>query len=841
MKPLLPCLVIGLLAPAFSQAREPCRAELRVTNGPPGEAITCPLEHTNVVADIQGFIARVTVRQVFGNPLDRKIEAVYVFPLSQNAAVDHMVMEVGDRRVIGQVLERAAAREVYEQAVAAGHVAGLLDQERPNIFTQSVANIEPGAKVVIEISYVEVVRYEDGKFEWVFPMVVGPRYIPGGGSAPAPMTRGQGTSEVPDAGRITPPVIPEGLRAGHDVSLSVRIDSGAATVTPDGILSETHAVAQRAADAPGAVIVELQQQATIPNKDFVLRYALGGDQVREGCFVSQTPLGTYFTLILQPPARVVPSALVPRDLIFVLDTSGSMHGYPIEKAKEVMGKAISGMRPGDTFNLITFSGDTRILWPAPRPNTPENRAEAQKFLASRRGGGATEMMKAIDAALRPTATLTDNGRPGRRAPRAAPAVEPVRIVMFMTDGYVGNDMAIIDAVRQYAGTTRVFSFGVGSSVNRFLLDGLAREGRGEVEYVLLESQAEAAVERFHERIAAPVLTDIQIDWGNLPVAEVYPRRIPDLFAARPLVIHGRLSAPGGGTVTLTGNTGAGRFERRIPILAPMAAETPTPTAGGPPPDAGLLDPHVSLWARSKADDLLSRDWAALQADRFPEALKQQVVELGVQFRILTQFTSFVAVEEMRVTIGGEPTTIHVPVEMPQGVSYQGVFDQVAVGADMAPGKPARRVAGSFGSLAGRPVPTGALPAGRGRGEDAKEAGITRGREEAAPDEDGPPAARPKTPQDKLAAALRGLAARVEKDGRDGNLAIDKLRVLNWRVDVLVSLQATDAETLEALKALGFEPSAESKTVRLLVGSIDVRRLDELAKLDAVVAVRPAMN
>ncbi len=637
------------------------------------------------------------------------------------------------------------------------------------------------------------------------------------------------------------------MRAGHDVSLSVRIDSGSPAVTPGAIESETHAIAQHAADAPGAVIVALEQQATIPNKDFVLRYALGADEVREGYFVSQTPLGSFFTLILQPPARVVPSALVPRELIFVLDTSGSMHGYPIEKAKQVMRQAIDAMRPGDTFNLITFSGDTRILWPAPRPNTPENRAEAQGFLAAQRGGGGTEMMRAIDAALRPAAPQRDAGRSGRRPPRGESAPEPIRIVLFLTDGYVGNDMAILDAVRKYAGTTRVFSFGIGSSVNRFLLDGMAREGRGEVEYVLLESQAEAAVARFSERIAAPVLTDIQIDWGDVPVAEVYPRRIPDLFAARPLVIHGRLSAAGGGTVTLTGNTGAGRFERQIPIRAPMAAETPPPTAGGPPPDAGLLDPHVSLWARSKVHDLLSRDWAALQSDRFPDPLKQQIVELGVKFRILTQFTSFVAVEEMRVTIGGEPTTIQVPVEMPQGVSYEGVFGGVAVGGDIALGKPMRRdraAGGGFGRLAGRPAPAAPSGAGGARGAgggDVKAAGVTRAREEATPDEDAPRTPRPETPQDKLAAALRGLAAKVEKEGQDGNLAIDKLRVLKWRVDVIVILQATDAATLDALRALGFEPSAESKTARLLVGSIDVRRLDDLAKLEAVVAVRPALN
>ncbi|HUU98899.1 MAG TPA: VIT domain-containing protein [Phycisphaerae bacterium] len=778
--------------------------ELQILD-PEGKAVgACPLKHTDVEADIVGFVGRVTVKQTFYNPLDKKIEAIYVFPLPQDAAVDDMVMTVGERRIVGQIKERSEAREIYEAAKAAGHVASLLDQERPNIFTQSVANIEPGVQVVIEISYVETLKYEDGVFEWVFPMVVGPRYIPGGGSAPAPMTTGQDTDQVPDASKITPPVTPKGTRAGHDISLTVHIEAGMELHDLESTLHEVDI----ASAAPGQATVTLKNQAEIPNKDFVFRYRLAADEIGDAFLVHGDERGSFFTLILQPPRRVVPQQLMPRELVFVLDTSGSMSGFPIEKAKEVMSKAIDAMRPEDTFNVITFAGRTQILWDAPRPATAENIAEAQKLLSSLKGGGGTEMMKAINAAL----VQTKPEGPG-----------PIRIVMFMTDGYVGNDMAIIGAVKKNADTTRVFSFGIGNSVNRFLLDGMAHAGRGEVEYVTLESQAAAAAERFHERILAPVLTDIEINWGDLPVADIYPKRIPDLFSAKPIMIHGRLTGPAEGVITLRGNTGAGAYEVQIHAAEPES-----------PPDHDAL---ASLWARAKVGDLMMQDMGALQTGNFPENLKSQITNLGIEFRLMTQFTSFVAVEEMTVTVGGEPTTITVPVEMPDGVSYEGVFGEERAGVLIKKGAAA---GGGLSYGYQLPMSRRGRAAGRMvvRAPTAKANGRVLFEAEAAADAAQAPATQPMTPGDKLAEALRGLAEKVEKEGTDGNLTVGKLRVIDWRVDVMVFLSDTSAETIAALKELGFIQTGESKAVKLLIGTIDVRKLEELAKLDAVIRVKP---
>jgi len=346
----------------------------------------CPLKHTSVKAEISGFISRVVVTQQFENPFKEKIEAVYTFPLPQNAAVDDMTMLVGDRTVRGRVLRREEAQAVYEAAKAGGKVASLLDQERPNIFTQSVANIMPGEQIKITISYVETLKYEDGSYEFVFPMVVGPRYIPGNATGSS-VSGGNGfapdTDSVPDASRITPRPVAKGMRVGHDISLEVALDAGVAI---ENVSSGSHAIDMQRPYVSQAH-VRLKNSSVIPNKDFILRYDVAGKSISDALLTHRSERGGFFTLILQPPDRVTVSDVTPKELVFVIDTSGSMSGFPIEKAKETMKLALDSLYPADTFNLITFAGDTHILFPEPVPATRENLQKAQAFLASRSGGG----------------------------------------------------------------------------------------------------------------------------------------------------------------------------------------------------------------------------------------------------------------------------------------------------------------------------------------------------------------------------------------------------------------------------------------------------------------------
>jgi len=801
---------LSLLAAPTSGGEPPSRpgGELQIlgTNGQPIGA--CPLQHTEVEADIIGFVSRVRVRQTFHNPLDKKIEAVYVFPLPQESAVDDMIMTVGDRRIVGQIKPREEAKEIYQAARSAGHVASLLDQERPNIFTQSVANIEPGVQVVIEISYVETLKYEDGIFEFVFPMVVGPRYMPGEATGKQGTGWAPDTTQVPDASKISPPVTPPGTRAGHDISLTVRIDAGMPLFDLQSALHEVNINTSGTTHAT----VTLKDKDAIPNKDFILCYRTATETIGDAFLVHKDERGTFFTLVLQPPQRVLPAQAVPKEMIFVIDRSGSMSGFPIEKAKETMQFAIERMNPHDTFNLLSFDGGTGKCFPKPVPNTPENRATALKYLADLYGSGGTEMMSAIREAL---------GGP------ADP--EHIRIVCFMTDGYIGNDFEIIDAVRKYAGTARVFAFGIGNSVNRFLLDGMAHAGRGEVEYITLESQAEGAAERFYQRIHAPVLTDIAIDWGSLSGAEVYPKRFPDLFSNKPLMIHGRLKGMAEGALTLRGNTASGPFTRQIQIRMPA--------------QSALHPTLASLWARAKVKDLMMQDYSALQRGNFPEAFRKEITTLGVDFRLMTQFTSFVAVEEMTVTVGGEPTKITVPVEMPEGTSYEGVFGETIIATvasisgplamrSMNPGIISRPLAASP-SPSSPPSPSLAAKA-RGilSGLSNRMAAAVESRREIENNPELTPLAS------KLAESLRDLTQKVMKDSKDGNLTVGNLRVIDYKVDVMIYLRDISAETLAALKQLGFLQTGESKTTRLLTGTIDVRQLEALAKLEAVTFVSP---
>lgn len=634
---LLVCLFSAISIFAQSEEPEVTQGSLYAVNKKGLELGACPLKSTKVTADISGFITRVRVVQEFENNFNEPIEAVYTFPLSQNAAVDDMTMRIGERVIRGRVLKKEEARKVYESAKSNGDSAALLDQERPNIFTQSVANIAPNEKIQIEISYVETLQFDDGAYEFVFPMTVAPRYIPN-------------SVETEDAEKISPPTVSE-TRDGHDISIEVNLNAG---VPVENILSNSHEISSLNL-SPNSAKIALTSEKTIPNKDFVLRYDVIGKKMEDAVLSNYGKNGGFFSLVLSPPERLSAEDVTPKEIVFVLDTSGSMEGFPIEKAKESMKLALDNLYPDDTFNLITFAGDTHILFDKPVPATRANIDRAQEFLAEREGDGGTEMMKAIKAALAPS-----------------DAQNHLRIVCFMTDGQVGDDFEIISEVKKHP-NARVFSFGIGDSVNRFLLDQIAKEGRGEAEYVLLKDDGSRAAKRFYERIRNPYLTDISIEWNGLPVTNVYPKRIPDLFGAKPVVIFGRYNKAAKGTIKLKGKSGNQNFERDIAVDLP-ANETAD-------------DTMTTLWARTKIDDLMSQNWdfSAESVKETPQ-LKNEIVRIGLDYRLLTQFTSFVAVEEKTVKQNGKNKTVRVPAYVPAGDSFgdgngdgEGIGDGIGYG------------------------------------------------------------------------------------------------------------------------------------------------------------------
>jgi Ca-activated chloride channel family protein len=594
---------------------------------PAGE---CPLKRTGVKAEVSGFISRVTVTQDFDNPFADKIEAVYTFPLPPSAAVDDLTMLIGDRTIRGTIMRREEARAAYDNAKQIGKVASLLDQERPNIFTQRVANILPGQQIRVTISYVETLKYEDGSYEWSFPMVVAPRYDPAR----------SGFSQ--DDSSPSPPRAPDGMRAGHDVSLEINLDAGVPIV---GVNSSSHEIEVQRIDEK-RVVVRLKDRVAIPNKDFLLTYAVAGDTIKDAVLAHRNDGDGFFTLILQPPQRVQAEDVMPKEMVFVLDTSGSMEGFPLETAKKTMELALETLYPHDTFNLITFSGDTEILFPEPVLATPENLRKAKKFLSSRKGEGGTEMMKAIKAALDPSDSQYH-----------------VRLACFMTDGQVGNDAEILAEVQKHR-NARVFAMGFGDAPNRSLLDKMAQYGRGDVDYVSQTSGKTEIARRFNERIRNPLMTDVSIEWSNLSITDVYPKRIPDLFSVKPVTLSGRYSSGGKGTIRLKGKMAGQDFVREIPVELPDLEKD--------------NDALATLWARYRIEELMAEELANTGDQAAQDQTREEITQLGLTFKLMTNYTSFVAIDDMIFTGPDEPRRVDVPVEPLPGSIASGVGAYVLV-------------------------------------------------------------------------------------------------------------------------------------------------------------------
>lgn len=748
----------------------------------------CPLRHTDVQASISGFVARVVVTQEFENPFKEPVEAIYTFPLSEHGAVDHMEMRTGDRTIRGEIRERSEARKVYEQARRNGQLASLLDQERPNIFTQAVANLMPGAKVQIRIEYTETLSYADGAFAFVFPTVVGPRFIPGAPTGQQGTGWSPDTDRVPDGSRITPPVTPPGTRAGHDVSISVDIDAG----IPIGeIATPLHEVT---VDRDGAARarVQLKDQNEIPNRDFVVRYTVAGDSLRSG-YLTHRDADTdgYVTFMLIPPKRVALSAIAPRELIFVIDRSGSQSGAPLEKAKETMAWILDHMQPNDTFQIIDFGSQANQLFERPQVASAAMRTKARTYIAQLTANGGTMMADAVRAAC---TQPTDAHR--------------LRIVTFMTDGYVGNDFEVLDLVKQLRGTSRWFPFGTGNSVNRYLLDQMARLGGGEVDYVLLNDPGAVVAERFHRRIANPVLTDVALEFRNLDVIDALPAAVSDVWEQRPLMVHARYRAPGQGQVVLRGYRAGAPYEETVEVILPARESA-----------HGAI---ASLWARAKVDALMDQDLAAAQSGKLPKPLQDEIVRVALAHRLLTQFTSFVAVEDKVVNQGGQQRTVTVPVELPDGVQYEGVFGRDAEAKGMGMGF-ARAAGGLMAGASKSAAPATMAPPPPPRPGD--------GRMRQEQDKPQPPVAERPAKLDAAVLAKLAPELRAWWEGRASTVVPED----GW-LRLEITLRDADANTLRAVQAAGLQIVTSGQGV--VVGLLPRAAFVTVAQMAEVVHIAP---
>lgn len=604
--------------------------------GQDGTVDRLPLKATEVDVRITGVIADVTVVQHYRNEGQGPIEAQYVFPGSTRAAVGGLTVRLGQRLITAEIREKQQARIEYDTARQQGRTAALLEQHRPNVFQMKVANILPGDDVRVELRYSELLVPQDGRYEFVFPTVVGPRYdSPSGAPSKGP------------TGWVSQPTLHAGEAPNGSFALRVSVD---APVGIRELASRTHGIVvqQDGVETRHADIVLAADGKPAHNRDFVLDYRLAGDRIDAGVmlFRGQGPgAENFFLAMVEPPKAVPASAIVPREYIFVVDVSGSMHGFPLDTAKAMLTRLIGGLRPSDRFNVMLFSGSARMLSPQSVPATRANVEQALATIDGTQGGGGTELIPALQKVY------------------AQPKPEGVsRTVVVVTDGYVTVEREAFALVRSHLSQANLFSFGIGSSVNRELMEGLARAGMGEAFVITDPVQAPEQAARFRRMVEQPVLTDVKASFKGLDVYDVEPASLPDVMAERPVLLFGKFRGEARGSLVIEGRGAEGPWRREIAVDDSAAR-----------PQAVALR---SLWARHRIASL--SDQESLEGG---DSFQRRITELGLQYSLLTQYTSFIAVDQVvRNPVPSAGTTVVQPQPLPQGVGDSAVA--AVIGAEV---------------------------------------------------------------------------------------------------------------------------------------------------------------
>jgi Ca-activated chloride channel homolog len=577
-----------------------------------------PLKSTSVTADIAGVIADVMVAQVYKNEGERPIEAVYIFPASTRAAVHGMKMVIGERTITARIEKREEARRQYVEAREQGKSASLLEQHRPNVFQMNVANVLPGEEIRVELRYTELLVPTKGIYEFLYPTVVGPRYV-----SPS------GDREKPGAGWTRNPYLHEGEPPTYAFHMKVNVSAG---LPIQEVSCSSHKVQVNYQGESLSRVTLDPAEKFGGNRDFVLKYRLAGGSIQSGLLLFEGEEENFFLLMAHPPKRFTEREIPPREYLFIVDISGSMHGFPLEVSKKLLRDLIGGLRPEDRFNVLLFAGDSSVLAERSLPANGENIRKAIDLIDRQRGGGGTELLPALKRAL---AMSTEEGFS--------------RTLILATDGYVSVEEEAFDLIRTQLGKANVFTFGIGASVNRHLIEGLARAGMGEPFVVTQPQEALSAASRFRELIQSPLLTGIKTDFQGFEVYDVEPPETPDLLADRPMILFGKWRGEPRGTIMIQGRTGRGPFEEAIQV------------AEAKPAAANQALRY--LWARHRISVLA--DYNAL---RPRDERIREVTRLGLAYNLLTAYTSFVAVDTLVRMEHGRPVLVHQPLPLPQGVS-----------------------------------------------------------------------------------------------------------------------------------------------------------------------------
>jgi len=629
---VLAAIVGALLVPIEAAAQPPSGAERApddktlspyffVEGGDPN-VDRLPLKDTRVDVAIAGVIADVTVRQVYENRGQRPLHARYEFPASTRAAVSGMTMTIGDVRIVAKIKEREQAKTEFEAARKEGKSASLLEQSRPNVFTMNVANVMPGDTILVELKYTELLVPTDGMYEFVYPTVVGPRYS----------EKGENTAR-PEDRFVKAAYTREGVAPKSEFHLGGVISTG---VPFQELASPTHQMTVRTS-GPGRAEIQIADAERLGgNRDFILRYRLAGQNIGAGLLLYQGRDENFFLLMAEPPQSVTRDEIPPRDYVFVVDVSGSMFGFPLDTAKKLLSELVNVLRPTDTFNLVVFESGFEVFSPVSVPATTVNLRRGLQFIGTKNGGGGTRLLNGLQRAV--------------QLPR-----EPglARSVVILTDGYIDAEADVFDYIRAHGDDANFFAFGIGSSVNRYLIEGIARAGLGEPFIVTRPDDASEAAEQLRRYIETPVLTDIDVRFAGFDVYDVEPGKIPDLFASRPIVVFGKWRGAVGGSIEISGRTGRGANQTSIPVVP-----------------ANVDASHAALrhlWARTRIANLSDFGPATPSQDRISE-----ITSLGLTYSLLTKYTSFIAVHEVVRRVSDGADDVDQPLPLPEGVSDRAV-------------------------------------------------------------------------------------------------------------------------------------------------------------------------
>lgn len=590
-----------------------------------------PLKETKVSSQINGVIADTYVTQTYTNEGKTPINAKYIFPASTKASVHGMTMQIGNRLITARIKEKEEAREEFEEAKNQGKSASLLEQQRPNVFSMDVANVMPNDTVVIELHYTEMVVSTEGSYQFVFPTVTGPRY----------------TSSPEDPGKddnqwVSTPYLKEGKTPSGRYDIAVSLSTG---VPVTDITCRSHSIKIDKSSASAARITLEDPEDFAGDRDFILDYKLTGQDVNCGLLLDQGEEENFFMLMIQPPKRYDPEDIPPREYIFLMDVSGSMYGFPLDTAKGLIKDLVTSLRDTDTFNLILFSGASSQMSPVSVPATAENIQRAVELIDRQEGGGGTEMAPALRDAL------------------AIPKTEGTsRSIITITDGYISGEKEIFGIISQNLADTDFFSFGIGDSVNRYLIDGIAKVGLGESFVVTDDKDALDTAKRFCTYIQAPLLTDIQVSYNGFEVYDVEPAALPTLFAQRPIVLFGKWRGEPGGSIQVTGRSGNRDYVQDIQVSQASIGS----------------NPGISyLWARTMVENLTDYN-TGLEED---DSIKKEVTQLGLKYSMMTPYTSFVAVMEEVRNPDGACRDVNQPLPLPQGVSDLSVGGGYTIGSE----------------------------------------------------------------------------------------------------------------------------------------------------------------